>query len=88
MSTMSCPLSAICRTPHESLALPEGTYRQFFRLVTSQVSFWYKNHSTENPLGVRPDTTVTKVVVGDKFGDEGVEVVSDEEIGGKHSVMT
>jgi len=68
------------RTPHESLALPEGTFRQFFRLVTSQVSFWYKDHSTENPRGVKPDTTITKVVVGDKFGDEGVEVLDNDQV--------
>merc|ERR1712113_531466 len=28
------------RTPHESLPLPLGTKRQFFRLVTSQVDVW------------------------------------------------
>eukprot|EP00092_Neocalanus_flemingeri_P051338 GFUD01059675.1.p1 GENE.GFUD01059675.1~~GFUD01059675.1.p1 ORF type:complete len:381 (+),score=98.56 GFUD01059675.1:41-1183(+) len=66
------------RTPHESLALSEGSYRQFFRLVTSQVSLWYKNHSTHNPLGVEPDPSITRVVVGDKFGDDGVEVVEPD----------
>ena len=65
------------RTPHESLALPQGGYRQFFRLVTSQVSLWYKDHSTPNPLGVEPDPTITRTVVGDKFGSEGVEVVEE-----------
>ena len=63
----------ISRTPHESLPLPEGAYRQFFRLVTSQVSFWYKDHSTANPMGVGPDPTITKTVVGDKFSRDGVE---------------
>lgn len=43
------------RTPHESLPLQEGAHRQFFRIVTSQVSLWYSDHSTVNPLGVRPD---------------------------------
>ena len=52
-------------------------YRQFFRLVTSKVSFWYKDHSTPNPLGVEPDPTITLTVVGDKFSKEGVEVVED-----------
>ena len=63
------------RTPHESLPLKEGAYRQFFRLVTSQVSFWYKDHSTPNPMGVEPDATITRTLVGDKFSWEGVEVV-------------
>ena len=39
------------RTPHESIPLEAGTERQFFRIVTSTVSYWYKDHSTENPLG-------------------------------------
>ena len=65
------------RTPHESLALPQGAYRQFFRLVTSQVSLWYKDHSTENPLGVEPDPTITRTAVGDKFCSEGVAVLED-----------
>ena len=41
------------------------------------MSLWYKNHSTPNPLGVDPDPTITRIVVGDKFGDDGVEVVDD-----------
>ena len=35
------------------------------------MSFWYKDHSTPNPLGVLPDPAITKIVVGDKFSDEG-----------------
>ena len=57
--------------------MPEGSYRQFFRLVTSQVSLWYKDHSTPNPLGVEPDPSITRTVVGDKFDREGVEVVKE-----------
>ena len=57
--------------------MAERTYRQFFRLVTSQVSLWYRDHSTPNPLGVGPDPTITHTVVGDKFSEEGVEVVED-----------
>lgn len=38
-------------TPHESLPLPNNTPRQFFRLVTSNVSHWFRKHSTANPLG-------------------------------------
>lgn len=63
------------RTPHESLPLKTGTNRQFFRLVTGPVSLWYKNHSTPNPLGVKPDPKTTRIVVGDKFSEEGVEIV-------------
>ena len=61
------------RTPHESVPLEAGTERQFFRIVTSNVSYWYKDHSTENPLGVRPDL-FTKIVKGNKFSEDGVEV--------------
>ena len=35
------------------------------------MSFWYKDHSTPNPLGVLPDPAITKIVVGDKFSDQG-----------------
>merc|ERR1712039_885378 len=52
------------RTPHESLPLPAGTRRQFFRLVTSQVGVWYVNHSTANPMGVVPDPQVTRILHG------------------------
>ena len=63
--------NTIFRTPHESLPLKRSTFRQFFRIVTSDVSFWYKDHSTPNPLGVLPDPDITKIVVGNKFSDEG-----------------
>merc|ERR1712223_684671 len=63
------------RTPHESLPLKTGAFRQFFRLVTSQVSLWYADHSTPNPLGVKPDPAITRIVVGDKFSEDGVELV-------------
>ena len=53
-------------TPHESLPLPAGTYRQYFRLVTSDVSVWYADHSTPNPLGIVPPDNV-KIVHGNKF---------------------
>ena len=54
--------------------------RQFFRIVTSEVSFWYKDHSTSNPLGVLPDPATTQIVVGDKFSDEGVEIINDASV--------
>lgn len=52
------------KTPHESLPVPPGTNRQFFRLVTNQVSFWFSKHSTPNPLGILPDCPIIDV---DKF---------------------
>ena len=52
------------RCPHESLPIPAGTHRQFFRLVTNQVSVWFSKHSTPNPLGVLPDCQIVDV---DKF---------------------
>ena len=55
-------------TPHESLPLPAGTYRQYFRLVTSDVSVWYADHSTPNPLGIVPPENV-KIVSGNKFDE-------------------
>ena len=70
--------------------MTDGAYRQFFRIVTSQVkycivrkddyvslqvSLWYTDHSTPNPLGVTPDPAVTKIVEGDKFSEEGVQIV-------------
>ena len=66
------------RTPHESLSLKEGTFRQFFRIVTSDVSLWYKDHSTANPMGVEPDQSITKTVIGNKFFEEGVEIIGND----------
>jgi len=65
------------RTPHESLPLKKRTYRQFFRLVTSQVSLWFEDHSTKNPLGVVPDPNITKIVKGSKFNKGEAYIVSD-----------
>ena len=58
-------------TPHESLPLPEAAAaaaapRQFFRLVTSRVSGWYRAHSTPNELGTTPPPEVP-ILDGDKF---------------------
>ena len=57
------------RTPHEALANDsnEPVYRQFFRLVTANVSVWYENHSTPNPNGVVPDPQRTTIIKGNKF---------------------
>ena len=60
--------------------------RQFFRLVTGPVSLWYQDHSTTNPLGVKPDPKVTKIVAGDKFSDEVLVIVPSSENDGKANV--
>ncbi|XP_065069061.1 uncharacterized protein LOC135694308 [Rhopilema esculentum] len=65
------------RTPHESLCLKKGKYRQYFRLVTSQVSIWFEEHSTKNPLGVVPDPKITKIVGGSKFDEGSLYFVND-----------
>ena len=67
------------RSPHESLPLKAGTYRQFFRLVTSRVGLWFEDHSTPNPKGVKPDPKITKIVKGNKFSEDGVFVVVEQE---------
>ena len=41
------------------------------------MSLWYADHSTPNPLGVLPDPDVTRIVTGDKFSEEGVELVGE-----------
>jgi len=51
-------------TPHESLPLTKDAYRQFFRLVTSEVSVWYEKHSTKNRLGILPNC---EILTEDKF---------------------
>ena len=59
------------RTPHEALPVtePEGVYRQYFRLVTGDVSLWFEEHSTKNPNGVVPDPNLTKTIKYSKFED-------------------
>jgi hypothetical protein len=57
------------RTPHESLPLPPdmaGARRQYFRLVVGEVTAWFADHSTPNPLGTRAPPSV-RVVTGNKF---------------------
>lgn len=53
------------RTPHESLPLKQATKRQFFRLVVGEISFWFSNHSTANPLYELPSSV--QIVEGNKF---------------------
>ncbi|KAJ3005658.1 UNVERIFIED_CONTAM: hypothetical protein HDU68_004527 [Siphonaria sp. JEL0065] len=52
------------RTPHESLPQPTAGFRQFFRLVTSELSLWYSEHSTPNEVGTLP---ACDIVAGNKF---------------------
>ncbi|KAJ3219598.1 hypothetical protein HDU81_000289 [Chytriomyces hyalinus] len=52
------------RTPHESLPQPQSGFRQFFRLVTSEVSGWYEEHNTPSELGIAPNCDIVK---GNKF---------------------
>jgi hypothetical protein len=59
------------KTPHESLPLPldmdaSGARRQYFRLVVGEVTAWFADHSTHNPLGVCPPPSV-RIVTGNKF---------------------
>lgn len=58
--------------PHESLPVQEKVYRQFVRVVLGDVSVWYKQHSTENPTGVKvPEGT--RILTEEKF--EGIKNV-------------
>ncbi len=54
------------RTPHEAMPAEKTGPRQFFRLVSTEVSVWYAQHNTANPLGITPPST-TKVVNFSKF---------------------
>ncbi len=51
-------------TPHESLPMRETGTRQFIRVVTSQLTAWYAEHSTPNPLGIQP---TAHIIHGNKF---------------------
>lgn len=68
------------KTPHEAVPVAEDCTRQFIRIVTSSVSAWYENHSTHNPLGIKPDPAITRIVTGDKFEAirEMVRLIQDE----------
>lgn len=52
------------RTPHEAIALNTPVRRQFFRLVTGEVSVWFSKHNTPNRLGIMP---ACPIVDYDKF---------------------
>lgn len=51
------------RTPHMALPSEEGT-RQFFRLVGPEIGGWWEDHSTPNPIGIKPNAPILK---GSKF---------------------
>ena len=36
------------RAPYESLPMTQTTMSQFFRITTSEVGFWFKDHYTTN----------------------------------------
>lgn len=46
------------KTPHAALPSTEGTVRQFFRLVSDEVSVWYSQHNTKNPRGILPSCEI------------------------------
>lgn len=54
------------KTPHESKPVLTSVHRQYFRLVIGEVTAWYADHSTANPLGITPPST-TRIVYGNKF---------------------
>lgn len=51
--------------PHEAIPQQVDGERQFFRVVTSEVDLWYKDHSTPNPLVELPQRV--RVIEGNKF---------------------
>merc|ERR1712129_500566 len=55
------------KTPHEALPMDQSAWRQFFRLVSSNLGIWYQAHSTENPMGIKPDKKITKIIKENKF---------------------
>ena len=62
------------KAPIENLIMKDMTMTQFFRITTSEVGFWFKDHYTANPLGVLPDPNVTDRVVGNELSEENLEL--------------
>ena len=54
------------RTPYEWIPLSHRTHQKVFQFVLSDVSVWFEEYSTPNPLGVVPDPTITKIVKSHK----------------------
>jgi hypothetical protein len=61
------------RTPHEAVPQEVDGYRQFFRLVTNEISIWYADHCTPNPSVPLPD--FVKVTHENKFAAEVWQLV-------------
>ena len=76
------------RTPHESLPMKTTTMRQFFRIMTSEVLFWFKDYYTVNPLGVLPDPHVTEIVVGRDPSEEKLKILHAWKAKGYHQMTT
>ena len=49
------------RTPHESLPSLTTSVRQWFRLVSSDIGVWFSEHSTHNPMGVKPTSPISHI---------------------------
>ena len=75
------------RAPHESLPMKVTTMRQFFRIMTSEVEFWFKDIYTANPLGVLPDPNVTEMVVGKDYSEEDIQILQDWKSEGYEQMM-
>ena len=61
--------------------------RQFFRIMTSEVEFWFKDLYTANPLGVLPDPNVTEMVVGKDSSAEDLKFLQDWKSEGFEQMM-
>lgn len=46
------------KTPHAALPSEQGSKRQFFRVVSDEVSLWYSQHNTRNPRGILPNCEI------------------------------
>jgi len=46
------------KTPHQ--ALESNGKRQFIRIVSSEISLWFKQHNTKNPLGIEPTCEIVE----------------------------
>ena len=73
------------RTPLDCLPLKKQTKVQFFRITTSKVPFWCKDHYTENPLGVLPDPRSTEIVSNGQilkdWKEEALKLMTSEDTG-------
>lgn len=49
------------KTPHEALPSQPNTNRQFFRLVSDEISVWFAQHNTPNPKGIMPNCEISHI---------------------------